>query len=152
MPDGFIGNAAHRYLREVSAAHAKASGALQGTLPAGAPSMPRPRPLPFSSDNAQSGRFSVGGGSSNNIVVGQDEYESVARTLCRIDEQIGECLYQCATEIDEMCETIFIMPTVGPRCKNISDSVVRCLGQLRSLTEDVALNARKFAQDINDIG
>ena len=151
MPNGFSGNAAQRYLSDVAAAQAQAVEATQN-MSSGIAPMPIPRDLPFLPDSTQNGRFSTGQGSSDNIVVNQGEYDAVARILCRIDEQIGECLYQCATEIDEMCETIFIMPTVSPRCRNISNDVVRCLGQLRSLTEDIALNVRRFAQDINDIG
>ena len=151
MPRGFSGNAARRYLGDVAEAQAQATSATQG-MPSGSPPMPRPRPLPFSPDSAGGGGFSVGHGDSGNIVVSQGDYETVARRLAQIDEQMGECLYQCAKEIEDMCDTIFKMPTVSPRCKRVSGGVIACLGQLRTLTEDVGLCATKFARDIMEIG
>ena len=149
MPRGFSGNGARRYLGNVAEAQAQAASATRG-MPSDSPPMPRPRPLPFSPDSG--GGFSLGHGDSSNIVVSQGDYETVARRLAQMDEQIGECLYQCAKEIEYMCDSIFIMPAVSPRCKAISTGVITYLGQLRTITEDVGLCATKFARDIVEIG
>ena len=151
MPNGFSGNAARRYLGDIAAAREQAMSASQD-MPAGSRPMPRPMPLPFAPESAGGGRFTTGHGDSSNIVVSQGNYEAIERRLAQIDEQIGECLYQCATEIENMCDTIFIMPAVSPRCKNISTGVIGCLSQLRILTEDVGRCATKFARDIMEIG
>ena len=151
MPNGFSGHAARRYLDDVAQAREQAVSVTRD-MPSGSPPAPRPRPLPFSSDSAGSGQFSTGQGSSDNIVVSQADYDALAYKLYQIDERVSDCLYQCAKQVEEMCDTIFIMPVVGPRCKHIAGGVVECLGQLRALTDDVGASAKKFAAEIMEIG
>lgn len=90
--------------------------------------------------------------SSDNIVVSQANYDAMARRLYQLDDSMGDCLYQCAKRVEEMCDTVFIMPAVGPRCKHIAGGVVECLGQLRTLTDDIGISAKKFAAEIVGIG
>jgi len=97
MPNGFVGNAARRYLGDVDAAQKRALTA---------------------SRNSTS----------------------------------GQRLYDTACEIDEICQTIFVMPHVSPGCLNVSGGVKGCLGILRDITEDAALEMRRFAREITEIG
>lgn len=150
MPNGFVGNAARRYLGDVDAAQKRALTASRNSTSGQRPV--REARFPFSAEDADIGRPMPSRGDSNNIVVNQADYEDVARTICKIDENIGERLYHTACEIDEMCQTIFMMPHVSPGCLNVSGGVKGCLGILRDITEDAALEMRRFAREITEIG
>jgi len=169
MPNGFSGRPAQRFFTMAGEAHTFAQNRLrrapqiheQTQSPQRLASarvnieqgiQARERQLPFTPDDANSGRFTTGRGDSNNIVVIHGEYEAISHSADRIDEAIGECIYRVACEIEEMCQTIFIMPSVVRGCMNIADSVKGSLSQFRSLTFDTLLQARVFAQEIMDIG
>jgi len=150
MPNGFVGNAARRYLGDVNAAHVRAVSAGR-SIPEGSAQLREAR-IPFSPEDADIGRAVSGRGGSTNIIVSQADYEDVARAICKTDDNIGECLYRSACEIEEMCRTIFVMPAVSAGCVNVANEIKGCLGILRSITEDAAIQARSFAREITEIG
>ena len=162
MPNGFSGSAAVKYLGHAHSAHTRAMGTSQNSAPnlnpnhaprgTRMPVPPRQRDLPFTPEDAQVGRFITGRGDSSNIVVDQYEYQEVSRTISHIDDRIGECIYRTAIEIEEMCRTIFMMPMVTPQCMNYCDTVKSSLSQFRDLAEDMALESKRFAREITEIG
>lgn len=152
MPNGFSGNAAVRYIGHAATAHTRALGVAQQEVPQGAPRMVRVREFPFTPEAAITGRFVVGRGDSSNIVVNQEAYDQVARMISSIDDHIGECIYRTAAEIEEMCRSIFVLPTVSPECLNFCNTVKTSMGNFRGLTEDAALATRSFAREITEIG
>jgi len=113
---------------------------------------PRPVRLPHPPESAYIGKFSSWQGNSTNIVVNQSEYESICHIVDNIDNNMGACIYNVANEIEEMCRTSFILPSVGPRCLNISDNLKRSLGEFRAVTEDSLIRLRRYVQDTMGIG
>jgi len=150
MPNGFVGNAARRYLGDVNAAHTRAVSAGRD-VPENMTQVREAR-MPFMPEDANLGRASVGRGSSDNIVVSIADYNDVAHAICRIEDTIGQCMYRTTVEIEEMCRTIFVMPTVSPGCINIASEVKSCLGPMRSIPDDAAILVRNFAREIDEIG
>ena len=151
MPRGFIGNAAAKYLRQVSNAHESAVSAGM-KRPSHAPPGPRGRRLPFGPEDAFRGSFTVGHRNSSNIVTDREEYAAICNKIDQAEDRMGECLHKTALEIEAMCQTIFVLPRVVPRCVGISDAIKQSLNQFRSLTLDAIIHIRNFARDITDIG
>jgi len=152
MPNGFFGNAARSYMTRVTDARKDANDAAQqsqDTVPPGTPGAAlRERRLPFGPGDGTSGRYSIGHGNSSNIVVSQSQYDEIAWSIGKIDDAMGECIYKTAMEIEEMCETIFVMPDATEQCKNISQTVKGMLDHYVGLTEDIRMQARNFAREI----
>ena len=165
MPNGFLGNAAAKYIGHASRALTKAMTTMQeSTMNANLsnssaaaravriPPVPRQRDLPFSEEDAHTGRFITGRGDSSNIVVDEDECLKISRAISDINYKMDDCMYRTAAEIEEMCRTIFIMPTVTPQCMNFCDAVKSSLIHFRDLTEDMSQEVRKFALKVAEIG
>ena len=151
MPRGFIGRPARAYLTEAAEAHNQAVTRTTQAISRAQRRNINARTLPFQpSDGA--GAALTGVGNSSNIVVSQQEYETIAHDICRADEDMGACLYNAACEIEKLCQTAFILPTAVPRCLNVSDTVKRSLGQFRTVTEEMALQSRRFAREITEVG
>ena len=151
MPRGFVGNAAAKYLGGVSSANRMATNA-SSNLPSHAPNGPRERPLPFDADEAHTGSFVTGHGNVTNIVADYNQYMSICNTIGSADDKLGECIYHCAQELEALCQTFFILPSAVPRCLNISAQIKKSLGESRSLTEEVLIQSRRFADTITSIG
>jgi len=115
-------------------------------------SAPRERRLPFNPEDANAGSSITGIGNSSNIVADFDEYQSILRVMSQADARINECLHHVTTELETMFGTTFILPAATTQCMHISDSVKRSLGQFRSLTDDVVMRVRHFAEAITSIG
>ena len=113
---------------------------------------PRPVRLLHPPESAYIGNFSLWRGNSTNIVVNQSEYDSIYHIVDNIDNNMGACVHNVATEIEEMCRTSFILPSAGPRCLNISDSIKRSLGQFRMVTEDSLIQMRRYVNEMMGIG
>jgi len=170
MPRGFVGRPAAKYLGQTTDAHRTAVTAGNQTTQqtqarmaatatdSQAPPLlansanPRERQLPFGPEDATTGSFTTGRRNSSNIVVNEQEYESITRRVSQTDEQLGECMYKIAQEIEALCQASFILPSAAPRCMSVSDDVKRSLGQFRSVTEDMVIQARRFAREITSIG
>ena len=154
MPNGFIGVGSRRYLQDVSSAHSNAVTATSNT-PSHAPTGPRAVRLPFTEDDAATRISSMfvgqGRGDSSNIIVDQPAYQEICTMLDRADDRMGECIYRTAMAIQNMCETILMLPQATPRCLGISNAVRDSLGELRSLTEDIILQTNRFAREVVEI-
>jgi len=113
----------------------------------------RIRQLPFEpAEGASGASVPTGRGNSSNIVVSQQEYDSLTRMISQADYRVGECMYNVAKEIELLCQTVFMLPSAVPRCLNISDSVKNSLGEFCGVTEDCGLQTRGFTRAITDIG
>lgn len=154
MPRGFVGRPAHKYLGQVQEAHTQAIAAGRQAVPQHMPNNTnlRERQLPFGPEDAHVGSFTTGRRNSSNIVVNQQEYEDICRQVDKADDQIGECLYRIAAEIEALCGSAFVLPAATPRCQNISNEVKHTLGQFRSFTDDIVIQTRRFTQAITEIG
>ena len=151
MPNGFRGNPPAVYLGKVSEAHSVAVAA-GNQAPAGAPHGPRVVRLPHPPSTANSGSFSVGYNNSSNIVTSQSEYDTVARIVSEMDDGVGEAIYNISTEIEELCETIFVMPSTTPRILALAGTIKSSMGSFRSATEEMSASARMFASEIVSVG
>jgi len=156
MLNGFFGRPAAAYLTRVSIAHTAATSSTtqasaQSITDTGTQRTP-PRMLPFSPEDARMGNFATGRGSSRNIVAGRGNYEEIARKIIQADDKAGECLYRIAMEVENMCNTIFMLPEASPRCLNVAATTKTFLDEYRSLTDEIAANVRNFAKEITEIG
>ena len=152
MPNGFFGVGATRYLNQVSAAHRAAITATSNT-PSHAPPGPRTRQMPFTAEDARAGATVsvLNRGDSSNIVASREEYARICQQIDQADDRMGECIYRIATRIRAMSETIFRLPQATPQCQGISNEVSGSLSEMRSLTEDIILRTRRFANEITEI-
>ena len=161
MPNGFIGRPAVAYLTRASDAHSTAARTTAQTSSEATAQNPdargmartaSPRRLPFSPEDGKTGGFSTGRGNSSNIVVDRHVCEEIARKITHADDKAGESLYRIAMEVENMCNTTFVMPTASPRCLNVAMATKTFLEEYRKLTDEIAASMRKFAQETTDIG
>jgi len=154
MPRGFMGRPATAFLTRIADAHTQAKDS-STRITSNAPSNAavRERRLPFEpSEGNSGGMVPTGRGNSSNIAVSYDEYDYLSRMICNAEDKLGECLYQVACEIEELCNTSFILPDAAPRCLNISESVKQYMTDFRGVTQDSAIRIRQFADEITTIG
>ena len=161
MPRGYVGQPCWRYLNEVSDAISDAKPVHNqnpfSNLSNRAVSPPSLAPRrnkfpPHTPDTAKSGSFSTGIGNSSNIVVEQNEYDSILTQINQIDDAIGLELYNIVLEIEAMCEVDYVMPLTVPRCLLISNAVKNSLSDFRALTDECLTKVRYFISGIMGVG
>jgi len=165
MPNGFAGNGARAFLTSASKAHLRVSDVIEennkhtdeilGATPrnrATPISRLRLQRLPFGPEDADSGRHMVGHRNSTNIVANRDEYFAAAQAIRTVDETLGECIYAAVRDIEDMCGTIFILPSATPQFLDIACTIKDTLGNFRDGSESLAHECRLFATEITDIG
>jgi len=150
MPNGFAGTAAKLFLTNAQVAHQRAVGAVEQNRTDNREL--RIQPLPFDPEDAENGRAVVGRRSVSNIVVNRGEYTSISHEIARLDDEVGECLHKCAVELEEMCNTIFIVPGATPQLLNINYEMKQALNAFRETTESMAVQTRRFANEMTGIG
>jgi len=106
---------------------------------------PRP-PAPFNIESGGSPRTGIG--NSSNIVVDQSTYENITQMVDRVDDDAGAEFYKCCMEIEQMCQNTFIVPETISQILAITSQVKGSLGQFRSMTEEVNIQARNFARNM----
>jgi len=112
----------------------------------------RNQPAPFSSGDAWSGGpHGRNVGNSSSVVVDADVYNTVIQRVDMAEHQAGADMYNMCNTIDEICETIFMIPETNPRIKAMTDTFKKSLGPFRSLTEEVATDVRRFTGEIANI-
>ena len=144
MPSGFIGNAARSYITATSdalsaAASANTHGNSKGQSPVRV-------------SEANRGSFRTGVGNSSNIVVDSQTYNEALRMMDRIDDRMGELFYNISRELEDMCETSYVVPQTAPRFLHVCDSVKNSMSKFRSLTGDIEVCTNRFVSDITSIG
>ena len=151
MPSGFMGDASRQYLGNTESALTSAAEA-NDQNPAGVRrTEAKNRKHPFPLDEANRGRNMTGVGNSSNIVVDSITYYDVLRMVDRIDDEMGELFYQITNEIEEMCNTTYIVPKTVTRCVSISSKVKNSLGDFRTLTGEIEITTSRFVNNITGI-
>ena len=158
MPAGFLGQAVKEYLKEV-----------EGPLEAAAKihsrdpfrdyhsSVVSPPELPFRSNRTaphtadEGGGHATGFGTNSNIVVSQENYDSVASRIHAIDDEMAAVLNKIAQQIRELCGTAYILPKTTPKVEGIEESVAASLPESSKLGDNVRGNACHFTGDITAI-
>ena len=161
MPDGFRGRPTRRYLTDVentinnaSAAHIR--NPFEGMVFSSVSPPPLPhrtnQRVPESSAFADSGSFVTSVSTIANIVVSDSIYDELMQKINLVDESVCEMLYNTSYEVEEMCQSVYIVPRTLPRFLRILRDIKQSLGEFRLLTGAVEASARSFVTDINGIG
>jgi len=158
MPDGFRGDAAANYLEAVSSALFAAATIHSRnpfqTLP-NDPIQPHPQLpvtenvcIPHPPETARSGGYTVGLGSSGNIVVDIGEYTSILSRIKQADDGMGSMIYEMAERIKQMSESSFVLPQASSRVTAILSRVRDLLDTYASLADEATHKPRMFADQI----
>jgi hypothetical protein len=67
------------------------------------------------SDDQCFNQFKTGVGTSSNIVLNPDDYDYFSREMRTINSNVAENVNMLLAQIEEMCNTIFVMPETGPK-------------------------------------
>jgi len=144
MPYGFMGSAAEKYLSNVSSSISAAGSANKSGRSA--------VKMQHSPESAKSGGFPTGVGNKGNIVVSQATYDEVMRKIRMVDEAAAQDLYNIAVKIEEMCSSIYVVPSTLPKYLSVLDQVKSSLGEFQSLTEETVIHTRRYVDQIMSIG
>jgi len=159
MPYGFIGNAAKNYLSTIVNALSDAHAVHSKNPHVGSSGGAAPPPLPVrnnhqakdSPESAMSGGYPLRIGNQSNIVVNEDAYAEILQKIRMTDSGIAEELYNIATQIEEMCKTIYVVPATLPKYLAIVESIKSSLDEFQSLAEQTGMQAYEFASEITRI-
>jgi len=106
---------------------------------------------PHSPDSAESGGYSTGIGNSSNVVVDGNTYDEILQRIRMIDAETAESMYNIAVQIEEMCQSIYIVPSTLPKYLAIVDKVKASLGEFQSLTDEARSFANGFVEEVTHI-
>jgi len=106
-----------------------------------------PQSLMQASRSAMAGNV----GNSSNIVVDPNTFTQAIQRMDSIDDHVGAEVFGMLGQVEEMCATIFKVPSTVQRIRSLCDEVKRCLGPFRGATEEVAIDTRRFVNAISDI-
>lgn len=157
MPYGFIGNACKTYLSNTNNAMLSAQavnnrdpfgGSHGGSCPPPSIRVPCNQTLKNSPDSAMSGGYKTGLGNQSNVVVSEGAYAEILQKIRTTDSGIAEELYNIAVQIEEMCNTIYIVPATLPKYLAIVNKVKSSLGEFQSLAERTGIKAYEFMGEI----
>jgi len=161
MPHGFIGKPSRSYLQAVENAltaainvHSRNPFANLTRRDVAPPPVPvrNNHRAPHAPSEAMTGGFVTGIGNRSNIVVDFDTYSRTLQKIQATDEKTCEVLYEVALQIQEMCDTVFMLPRTRGRFLSILDRIKNSLSSFRMLTGDIEGNTRAFNADIDVIG
>ena len=148
MPAGFMGRASRAYLTTTSEAMTNANKTKsQITSDVNLGKMRHP----ISPDEAASGGAQTGTGDSSNIVVDTATYEQALRMVDDIDDKMGEMFYKMTMELEQMCQTSYVVPQTNPRFLSVCETVKGSMGNFRGLTEELSIAVRRFSRNMMDI-
>jgi len=161
MPDGFIGEACEKYLSRVCRAMSCANAVL-GKNPFAGVEVSRFAPpvmsahkshvASYAPDTAKAGSYATGVGNQLNIVVLQGAYEQALKKVQMIDSRMAEDIYRLSVQIEEMCETIYIVPETQKKCMEYTDKMKSSLREFELLTDEAIICTRQFADRIMSLG
>ena len=151
MPRGFIGHAAYTYLTKITETMGSAN--IQHTsAPSGANDRGMIHTTPYPPDTAKTGGYSTGKGDQSNIVVKTDVYDDTLFKMVTFDNQIGEATYNVATQIAEMCSTIFIVPQTSAKIIEFVEKLKSLLvGEYQEFMIDARIRVHEFIDEISNI-
>ena len=157
MPDGFLGRASQSYLTMISTAMASAHAVhsqgpfigIVGTSVAPPPlSVPTNHNLHHSVATAGQGSYRTGMGHHGNIVVKQSEYEQILGRIQAVDSRLAEEFHNICARIEEMCNTIYILPHMRPKYLELTGRVKASLVEFQALADDARMRTGEFVGEI----
>jgi len=125
--------------------------------PPGVPNIPSPPQgpqvirLPHPPSTAHSGGHSAGYDSSANIVADGDIYNSFAHGISRLDDAVNYAIHHTASEIANICQTVFIMPSVTSAVVQLTNEIQSAMVNARNGAHDLIAAARNFSNEITNI-
>jgi len=157
MTNGFVGNASNHHIATVKQGLSSASavhsmnpfgGAGGGRVPP--PSMGDRMNMnsPHSPMTAVLGGVRTGIGNRSNVVVEQGLYNEVLQRILTTDIAIAEELHAIMIRIEEMCETIYIVPETLPKYLDAVNKLKSSLGEFQSLTNEARVGTERFVGEI----
>lgn len=157
MPRGFIGKASLTYFSTIHKALSSANE-VHSRDPLRACSASRvPKPVlpermnkvaPHAPEEAMSGGYVTKVGNSSNVVVDEDTYLEMIQMIRRIDLETAEALYRIATQIEEMCKTIYIAPSTSPKYLAAVEKVKASLNEFQTLTDRAVTHTYGFVDEM----
>ena len=159
MPRGYRGKHAASYLHLVAKTQEEAFAMLNPPPgnPPGVPNIPSPPQdpqtirLPHQPSTAHSGGHSTGDGSSANMVADCDMYNAFSQAVFGIDDEISFNVFHTAKEIADICQTVFIMPSVVPAVQDFAAEIQDAMKKVRNGAHDLAAETRTFSNKITSI-
>lgn len=160
MPDGFIGNACSKYLNVVENAMTESRNDHNKNPFADLPKSDTPPPqlkdkqnffIKHEPESSLTGGYSTNYGNENNIVLDREVYSEIIYMLKKTDTQTVEDLHNIVTQIEQMCETIYIVPSVLPKLLEIVKNIKESLSEYRDLGESTEQIADDFCNEIVSI-
>jgi len=146
MPSGFIGHAAKSYLTHSTNAISRAASTNTSNRSI------RGGESPVTPEEANRGGFKTGTGNSSNVVVDSVAYDNAMRRLNRMDDQIGETFYRICEELEDICQTSFILPRTNRRFMFLCGRVKNAMNRYRQLTDNMVIRTQRFVQRITNVG
>jgi len=134
MADGFVGNAAKKYfqsVRDVSQTARNMMSSIRKSIPA-APVF-----------EERSG-YRTGVGTSENIVVKADVYQDALNQIKQLDERMAERLNNAMKQLDELCNTSFIVPETTSKVQAVLDGVKNSMTAFGDVTTQVTQTAEMY--------
>lgn len=156
MPYGFIGQASRKYFTAVSDALSSAAEVHNRNPYSGSYSKTTPPPISarknyspkYPPDTAMSGGYPLGVGNHTNVVVDQVMYDETLQKIQIVNAKIAEELYNVAGQIEQMCETIYIVPSTLPKYLELVGKVKTSLDEFQTLVEEARICTYEFTQEI----
>ncbi len=157
MPNGFVGKSSQKYLEKVNKAlsdsHTVHNKNPLDSIPKGSfnthnMSMKYNYNAPYSPEEANYGSYITGVGSSSNIVISQNDYDEIIQNTRKVDSEIAEDLYRIAAQIEEMCNTIYIVPVTLPKYMEILNKVRSSLDEFQMLTDQTVMYTQSYVDEM----
>jgi len=114
MSIGFMGKAAKRYFKSVNGVSQKAVSIMSGI---------RSHTVRQATTFEAGSGYRTGVGTSENIVVEDDSYQEALNRIKQLDERMSERLGNVMKQVDELCNTSFIVPETTPKVQVVLNEV-----------------------------
>jgi hypothetical protein len=157
MPYGFSGLAANYYLQRIEAS-LKSAASVHSRYPfdgCGSGAVSPPAVCPGGNQRppytAEGGGHTTGAGNTGNIVVTQSVYHELSGMIKEIDDKISSELAAISREIDDMCGSVYMLPSTTPRVLEIMERVRSSIPEFKGVSDDAGMDARGFAGEMLSI-
>ena len=161
MPYGFLGKASEKCFEELADFLAVAEkahnhkpfiGCYCPVVPP--PALPEPvnEPPPYDLADVKSGGHTTGVGNKTNIAADQRLYTDILNYIRETDAKAFTELYDVMLQINELCETDYILPLAQRRYLSIMNYVKDSLVEFLQLTNNAEVKINNFVEEIIDIG
>lgn len=135
MARGFIGKSASGYFNVVGKAVQLGSSVLKTPV----------NPV----ESGDGGGFTTSVGTSKNIVVDDNVYDTALGKIEQTDAVMEEKLQYIIRQIEEMCGNVFIVPETTAKVQAVLDTVKGTMAEFRGLTKQMAQITQMYVSQIN---